>query len=88
MTEITLQPIEVNESTIRHDRVKITDPNYKLTKKDHGKVLKVGKKNFVRIAIKGEFPWWEHGYVGVAELPDGRKIYKSKNGSWYIKYGK
>ena len=63
---------------------KVTDPNYRLTKKDHGRILKVGKHNFRRISIIGEWDYWENGFVDCAYSEKKDKfIYKNKEGNWY-----
>lgn len=62
---------------------KITDVNYILSKKDHGRIIKVGKNNFRRIFIKGEYPFWEDGFTDIAWVKD-TPIYKKDN-DWYRK---
>jgi hypothetical protein len=60
---------------------KITDWKYILTQKDHGRVLRVGRK-FVRIAMKGQWDFWNHGFTDIAWIGD-KPIYQ-KDGEWYM----
>jgi len=41
---------------------KITDPKTQLGPEYHGKILKVGKKNFIRIVHEGMYKWWKDGF--------------------------
>ena len=63
---------------------KITDYKRKLTLKDHGRILKVGKYKFARINIKGGWDFWHHGFTDIAWIKD-EPIYKYKDGNWYKK---
>jgi len=62
---------------------KITDPKRILTIKDHGRILKVGKYNFVRIHMQGGWDFWNHGFKDIAWIAN-EPIYKHKDGNWYI----
>lgn len=62
--------------------MKITDTKYKLTLKDHGKILKVGKYNFRRIWIEGGWDFWNYGFKAIDWIGD-KPVYKYKNGNWY-----
>jgi hypothetical protein len=48
---------------MKEDWKKITDVKYKITKKDHGRTIKVGKYDFIKIWIKGEWEFWKHGFA-------------------------
>lgn len=55
---------------------KVTDPNLQLTREYHGRILKVGKKNFIRIVFPDMPKWWETGHDGIVETTEGWKPYK------------
>jgi len=63
--------------------MKITDPKYILTKKDHGKILRVGKKHFRRIWMKGCWPFWKYGFDGCYYLKEEDDFLYSKDKEWY-----
>ncbi|MBP9698153.1 MAG: hypothetical protein KBD65_03105 [Candidatus Moranbacteria bacterium] len=42
----------------------------------HGKILKVGKKDFVKISFPDMLKFWENGNDGVVETDKGWKEYK------------
>ena len=60
----------------------ITDFKRKLTLKDHGKVLRVGKRHFRRIWMEGGWDFWNHGFVSCAQK-NGDFIYKDKKDNWF-----
>ena len=65
---------------------KITDTKYKITKKDHGRIIKVGKFNFIKVAVEGEWDFWNHGFTDCRYIEKKDKfIYKDKKGNWYEK---
>lgn len=61
--------------------MKITDTKFRLTKEHHGMIIKVGKRGFVRFAIKGMYEWWKDGFKAMRFLNDIPIYYK--DGSWY-----
>ena len=65
---------------------KITDPKRNITEADHGKVLKVGKKDFVRIVIPGMYEWWKDGFESMDKV--GNDWVYLKEGEWYKELAK
>jgi hypothetical protein len=66
---------------IEHVWEKITDYRRMLTLKDHGRVLRVGKKDFIRVNMKGGWDFWNYGFTDIALAGDTPIYYK--DGSWY-----
>lgn len=62
--------------------IRITDPRTTLTLEEHhGRILKVGKHNFVRMWIKGGWDFWNYGFTDIIWIND-TPIY-FKEGAWY-----
>lgn len=67
--------------------MKITDPKTQLGPEYHGRVLKVGKKNFVRIVHENMYKWWEDGFQEMSkatnrETGEDEWIYR-KGEDWF-----
>lgn len=60
---------------------KITDPKTQLGPEYHGKILKVGKKDFIRIVHEGMYKWWKDGFEAMKK--HGEDWIYLKEGEWY-----
>ena len=61
---------------------RITDVNRVITYQDHGRILRVGKRNFRRISVAGMPEFWKMGFDAMRKSSEGF-IFRKKD-KWFI----